>query len=245
MKRHGAKTLGLPRGGIGLRSESSLHSSIREWYSVPGDRFEVRVGDFVVDIVRDGLLIEIQTKNFSSIRKKLRSLVKKNNVRLVYPITKGKTIVRVGISGNEVIGRRRSPKKGRLIDVFDELVSIPDLISEERFTMDVLMIEEEEVRCDDGKGSWRRRGVSIKDRKLVNVVERVTFRNKGDFLSFLPSDLRQPFTNKILAKSLGISVNRAQKMTYCLRRMGAIKEVRKEGNELVFEIAIDRSRQVL
>jgi len=238
MKQPGAKILGLPRGGIGLRSESSLHSLIREWCSVPGDRFEVMVGDFVVDIVRDGLLIEIQTKNFSSIRKKLRSLVENNNVRLVYPIPKAKTIVRVGISGNEVIGRRRSPKKGRLIDLFDELVSIPDLIGEERFTMDVLMIEEEEVRCDDGKGSWRRRGVSIKDRKLVNVVERVTFRNKEDFLSFLPSDLRQPFTNKILAKSIGISVNQAQKMTYCLRKMGAIKEVRKKGNELLFEIAM-------
>ena len=238
MEQLDAKILGLPRGGIGLRSESSLHSSIRELYSVPGDRFEVRVGDFVVDMVRDGLLIEIQTKNFSSIRKKLRSLVKNNNVRLVYPIPKGKTIVRVGMSGKKVIGRRRSPKKGRLIDVFDELVSIPDLIGEERFTMDVLMIEEEEVRCDDGKGSWRRRGVSIRDRKLVNVVERIKFRSKEDFLGFLPGDLRQPFTNKILARSIGISVNQAQKMTYCLRRMGAIKEVRKKGNELLFEIAV-------
>lgn len=237
MKRVDAKLLGLPKGGIGLRKESSLHSSIREWYSLPGDRFEVTVGDFVVDIVRDRLLIEIQTKNFSSIRKKLRSLANNNSVRLVYAIPKTKTIVRVDSSGNEVIGRRRSPKKGRLIDLFDELVSIPDLIDKKSFTMDVLMIEVEEVRCDDGRGSWRRRGVSIKDRKLISVVETVTFRKKDDFLRFLPGGLRQPFSNKSLADSIGTSVNRVQKMTYCLRKMGAIRQVGKKGRALLFEIA--------
>ncbi len=136
-----------------------------------------------------------------------------------------------------MVRRRRSPKKGRLIDLFDELVSIPDLIEEENFSMDVLMIEVEEVRCDDGRGSWRRRGVSIKDRKLISVVERVTFRNKDDFLRFLPSGLRQPFSNKSLAESVGTSVNRAQEMTYCLRKMGAIRLVGKKGRELLFEIA--------
>jgi hypothetical protein len=33
------------------------------------DRFEVPVDGFVIDIVRDDLLIEIQTRNFSSLKR--------------------------------------------------------------------------------------------------------------------------------------------------------------------------------
>jgi hypothetical protein len=37
----------------------------------PGDRFEVPVDGFVIDIAQEDLLIEIQTRNFSSIKSKL------------------------------------------------------------------------------------------------------------------------------------------------------------------------------
>jgi len=216
-------------------NEYSLHSAIKNWYSLPGDRFEVRVDDFIVDIVRGTFLIEIQTQNFSAIRKKLTKLLENHEVRLVYPIPQQKWIVHVTESG-EIVRRRKSPKKGRLFDLFYELVRTPNLIKEENFSLEVLMIDEEEVRCNDGNGSWRRRGVSIKDRRLVNVHRKVLFRNEKDFLRFLPSDLIKPFTNKKLAKLSGVSINLARKITYCLRRIGAITTVGKKGKELIFEV---------
>jgi len=216
-------------------NEYSLHSAIKNWYSLPGDRFEVRVDDFIVDTVRGTFLIEIQTQNFSAIRKKLTKLLENHEVRLVYPIPQQKWIVHVTESG-EIVRRRKSPKKGRLFDLFYELVRTPNLIKEENFSLEVLMIDEEEVRCNDGKGSWRRRGVSIKDRRLVNVHRKVLFRNEKDFLRFLPSDLIKPFTNKKLAKLSGVSINLARKITYCLRRIGAITTVGKKGKELIFEV---------
>ena len=218
---------------VSALNEMSLHSSIKDWYSLPGDRFEVKIGNFIIDIVRNDPLIEIQTRNFSAIKKKLHSLVKNYSIRLVYPIPKRKWIVRVAKSNDEIISRR-SPKRGKVTDLFDELVRIPDLINEDNFTMEVLMIEEE-VRCDDGKGSWRRKGVSINDRKLIDVVEKVRFINKGDFLRFLPTDLDQPFTNKSLAKNIGIPIRQSRRITYCLKKMGAIKVVGKNRNELLFE----------
>jgi len=99
------------------------------------------------------------------------------------------------------------------------------------------MIEEEEVRCNDGKGSWRRRGVSIKDRKLLNVNGKTLFKNEKDYLRFLPCDLIKPFTNKELAKLSGVSVNLAQKITYCLRKWGIITTVGMKGKELIFEVS--------
>ncbi len=214
-------------------NENSLHSAIKELYALPNDRFEVGIDGFIIDILRGDLLIEVQTKSFRAIKRKLSSLVESHQVRLVYPIPERKWIATISESG-ELVTRRRSPRKGRLVDLFYELVSIPDLIARENFSLEVLMIEEEEIRCSDGKGSWRRRGVSIKDRRLIDVTDRVLFRNETDFLRFLPRDLKKPFTNRGLAEQTGGSINLTRKMTYCLRKMGAITRVGKNGREQIF-----------
>src|SRR5919106_2448020 len=152
--------------GIGLLNEKPLHASLKQWYARPGDRFEVPVDGFVIDIVRDDLLIEIQTRNFSSIKSKLNKLARSHHVRLIYPIVQEKWIVRGAI-------RRKSPKRGRLEDLFWELVSIPQLLSNPNFSLEVLMIREEEVRRYDVKRKkWRRRGWVIEGRRLVDVLDR-------------------------------------------------------------------------
>ena len=222
--------------GIGLQNERSLHAAIKEWYSRPGDGFEEKVDNYVVDIVRDDVLVEIQTKNLSAIQRKLRILTQNHPVRLVYPIPKEKWIVRVSKSGEKILSKRRSPKKGKVSDIFSELVFIPDLIREDNFTLEILMIQEEEIRCDDGKGSWWRRGMSIRDRRLIDVLEQIPFSTNKDFRRFLPRTLAQPFSNKLLAEKMKDSLYLAQKITYCLKKMGLLREVGKKGNELLFTI---------
>ena len=217
-------------------TEYSLHSAIKDWYMVPGDELEVRVGDFIVDILRGKLLIEIQTGNFSAVKKKLIRLLLNNKVRLVYPIAKLKWIVHLSKSG-EFVRRRKSPKKGNLTDLFYELVHTPSLIKDRNFSLEVLLIEEEEVRCQDGRGSWKRRGVSVKDRKLLNVFDIIGFEDSQDFLVFLPKELNEYFTNKVLALKLGISVRLAQKITYCLSKMGVISVAGKKTKEFLFQVS--------
>ncbi|UCD40060.1 MAG: hypothetical protein JSV87_00480 [Candidatus Bathyarchaeota archaeon] len=215
-------------------NEHSLHSEIKKWYTIPGDKTEVRIGDFIIDITRGTLLIEIQTRNFSAIKRKLSSLVKNYEVRLVHPIPERKWVVRVAETG-DVLGRRKSPRKGRLVDVFYELVRISDLVDNENFSLEVLMIEEEEIRCNDGKGTWRRKGASIKDAKLINVNSKQLFKSRRDFLTFLPDDLVDPFTNRTLANQARVSIPLARKITYCLRKMGGITYVGKKRREMMFQ----------
>jgi len=217
-----------------MGNETSLHSMIKNWYSRSGDQIEAKVQGFIVDIARDDMLIEIQTGNFSAVKKKLKSLVMNHKVRLIYPIAKEKSIIYVNPSNGAPVKRRRSPRKGDVLDIFVELVRIPELAREDNFTLEILMIKEEETRCADGNGSWRRRGVSIKDRRLVEVVGTVVFANIKDYLKLLPNDLAQPFTNRILTKRMGVTVPRIRRITYCLRKMGAIKEVGRNGRELLF-----------
>ncbi len=216
-------------------TEHSLHSAIKDWYKVSGDKIEVKIEDYIIDILRGKLLIEIQTRNFSSVKNKLTKLLLNNQVRLVYPIAKLKWIVYLSRSG-EFVRRRKSPKNGKITDIFYELVHTPELINDGNFSLEILMIEEEEIRCNDGRGSWKRRGVSVKDRRLLNVFDRVIFENEKDFLKVLPKELDRFFTNKLLALKMGVSVRLAQKITYCLIKMGAISIAGKKRNELLFQV---------
>ncbi len=222
---------------IGSINERSLHSQVKNWYALPTDNLEVKVDSYVIDIIRDDMLIEIQTANFTSIRDKIYNLVRNNKVHLVYPIPALKWIVRITDEGNE-ISRRRSPKKGKPADLFSELVRIPDIICFDNFTIEVLMIESEDIWCEDGKGSWRRRGASIVDRRLIDVRDSFVYSTREDFLQFIPKKIRGEFTNKTLADATGYKTDQTRRITYCLKKMGAIKEIGRQGNWHVFEVAI-------
>jgi len=234
-KKHNAK----PRSKqlIGILGEKSLHSALKHWYAEPEDRLEKIVDGFHIDIVRRNLLIEIQTANFSSIKSKLSTLTEKHRVRLVFPISQEKWIVRLATDGATHLSRRKSSRKLNLFHLFEELVSIPELIKKQHFSLEVLLIREEEVRRDDGIGSWRRKGWSIADRRLIDVVARVVFTNPSDFSDLIPKNLPNPFSTQDLGKSIDQPLWLAQKMAYCLRNMGAIKVVAKNGTSLLYSIS--------
>ncbi|MBN2380601.1 hypothetical protein JXM67_12440 [candidate division WOR-3 bacterium] len=223
--------------GIGSLNESTLHLGIKDWFSRPGDRFEVKVEGSVIDIVRGPLLIEIQTGSFSKLRRKIEKLIDHNKFLVLYPIPAQTWIIRVSDSG-EILGRKRSPKRGKLVQVFDELVHMPELINHPNFTLEVLMIKTEEIRCADGKGSWRRKGISIKDRRLLEVLESHRFTRSQDFLQFIPDSLTTPFTNDDFNMASGVSIYQTRRITYTLRRMGVIKIVGKDRHALLFDIIL-------
>jgi hypothetical protein len=108
------------------------------------------VDDFVIDIVRNDLLLEIQTGNFASIKSKLERLVCSHPIRLIYPIAQEKWIVRLANDGRRAVARRKSPRRGLVEDVFGEMVRIPRLSSHRNFSLQVLMIREEEARRYEG-----------------------------------------------------------------------------------------------
>lgn len=221
---------------IGMLREKSLHASVKTWYARPEDRLETPVNGYVIDIVRDDdLLVEIQTRSFAPLKTKLRKLTVTHRVRLVHPIAVEKWILKISEHGEE-LGRRKSPKRGRIEDVFKELVSIPDLVPNDRFTLEVLMIREEEVRMYDGKGSWRHPEWHKEDRRLLEVVEQHVLHNPTDVAALLPSAavLPRPFTNRGLAAAAKLRLNLAGRMTYCLRKMGALDVVGKERNAQLF-----------
>ena len=221
--------------GIGLLNEKPLHASLKQWYARPGDRFEVPVDGFVIDIVRDDLLIEIQTRNFSSIKSKLTNLVRSHHVRLIYPIVQEKWIVRSATGNGGRIVRRKSPKRGRVEDLFWELVSIPQLLSNPNFSLEVLMIRAEELRRKTNKREWRRRGWVLEGHRLLDVMDQRFFGASVDWLRFLPDGLGS-FTTGDLAIEMATRRELAQKMAYCLREARMIELIGRRGRANLYRV---------
>jgi hypothetical protein len=208
---------------IGTYRESSLHVGLKDWYKLPGDLIEQRVGNYVVDIVRDGLLVEIQTGGFSGLKKKLGVLLDEFPIRVVYPVPFERWIIKQGVLDGGTGSRRKSPKKGTVYDAFRELVYIADSLAHPRFSLEILLIQEEVTWLQDGRGSWRRKGWSIADRHLKGVVSKLNFQSQHDYKALLPSSLPELFSAKEISKQLRIPPSLARKMVYCLRTLEIIR----------------------
>lgn len=226
---------------IGELREKSLHAALKDLYAEPGDRMETRVGGYVIDILREGeppLLIEIQTRSFASMKRKLIALLDQYPIRLVHPIPAEKWIVRVSAEG-EILSRRRSPQKGLAsARLFRELVSFPALAAHPNLTIDLLLTREDELWLDDGAGSWRRKHWSLADRRLIDIVERVTLASPDDFAALLPPGVPNPLTTADLAAGLKITKGLAGKMAYCLREMGVLSVEGKRGRAILYRFDV-------
>ncbi|ACY17602.1 hypothetical protein [Haliangium ochraceum] len=221
---------------IGTLNEKPLHAALKEWYAAPGDRMEVPLDGFCIDLVRGERLIEIQTGSFSSMRRKLHALTASRHVHVVHPIALERWLVKRA-RGNEPQRRRKSPKRGRLEDVFLELVAFPTLLAHPRFSLEVVLVKEEEVRRFDTARKRRRGGWLTEERRLLEVVEQHVFASPSDFAALLPPTLPRPFLTSDLAEALRCPRWLAQKMSYCLRHMGALEAVGKRGNAIAYERA--------
>jgi hypothetical protein len=224
--------------GIGLLNEKALHASLKQWYARPGDRLEVPVDGFVIDIVRDDLLIEIQTSNFASIKSKLTNLARSHRVRLIYPIVQEKWIVRSATPNSKGAMRRKSPKRGRMEDLFWELVSIPQLMLNPNFSLEVLMIRGEEVRRYNEAKRRVRKGWLLEGRRLLDVLDHRSFGQSADWLRFLPDGL-ELFTTSDLASRMNTKRDLAQKMAYCLREARMIELIGKRGRANLYRVPLE------
>ena len=101
---------------IGILRESSLHASLKDLYTTEKFSSEITVQGFVIDLFDGDQIIEIQTGNFSNLRKKLQVLLETHRMLIVYPIAVEKYIIRHSSDG-KVLSRRKSPAHATRFDL--------------------------------------------------------------------------------------------------------------------------------
>ena len=203
--------------GIGTLNESTLHADLKNMLAEPGDELEVPLSGFVIDIRRGDLLIEVQTQSFASMARKLDNLLDVYDIRIVHPIAAATYLVRPGKS------RRKSPKKGSLYSILDELVSIPTLIDHPRLQVDVALLDIDRHQIHDPKARRGRGGWRTVDKHIREVRSWHKFASGNDVLDLLPSGLPAVFTTADIAATKVTNRAGAQKLVYVLRALGLIE----------------------
>jgi hypothetical protein len=222
---------------IGVLREGPLHAAVKAWCARPGDRVEVPVGRFVIDVVRaDGELVEIQTGGFAPLAPKLDALLDEHRMRIVHPVPAERRIVRIDATG-EVLSARRSPLRAGPLAIFDKLVSFPSLVAHPNLVVEVLLCREDHVRAPEPT-RVRRRTKDPGERRLVEVLGAVELRDPADAVALLPDALAgEPFSTRELAAALGCGIVLAQRIAFCLRVLELLEPAGRRGRTPLHRLA--------
>ena len=208
--------------------EGPLHAAVKTMLAAPGDRLEVPVGRFVIDLIRaDGELVEVQTGGFGPLVAKLDALLDRHRFRIVHPVAAQRRIVRVDEHG-EVLSMRRSPKRGTVVEVFDKLTAFPSLLTHPNLTVEVLLLGEDHIRAAEPV-TVRRRTRDPGARHLRELLARIELRGADDVVHALPPLPARPFSTREFASLLGCSTLLAQRTAYCLRAINVIEPAGNRG----------------
>ena len=224
--------------GIGTLREGPLHAAIKDRLAVPGDRAEVKVGRFAIDLVRaDGELVEVQTGGFGPLGRKLDALLDEHRMRVVFPVPARRRIVRIDEHG-EIVSSRMSAKRCTELELFDRLVSWPTLVAHPNLTIEVLLCDEDHVRGPEaGRSRSGRRTRDPGVRQLNDIIERVEVAGPRDALALLPEGtFAEPLTTRELAKQLKVGRVLATRVVYCLRAMELVQSAGNRGRSPLYSL---------
>jgi len=212
--------------------EWSLHRQLKERFGPDaGGRSEVTLGSFRVDAEGpDGRLIEVQSSPLGLLKPKLSQLLATHRVEVIKPVVIRRRRIRRDFRTGLILGSRLSPKRGALIDAFDELVGIAHLFPHTNLSIKVMGVDVDEVR----EPRRRRPGYTVVDRILREEVESVDLVDGSDLWKLLPEDLPGRFSTSQLAERLGRPVDFARRVAYCLRKCGAAEVIGKQGNRRIY-----------
>jgi hypothetical protein len=221
--------------------ESTLHRQLKARFGPErGGHSEVVAGGFRADALgADGEWVEIQYGPLGPLRTKLGRLLPERRVRIVKPIIIERRIVRRSSRDGPDVSARKSPRRGDVLDVFDDLVGLARIFPHANLRIDVLEVAVDEIRIP--RRRWP--GYAVADRGLREVWRTVVLRRAADLWELLPHDVPNPFTTLDLAGRLLRPLHFAQRVAYCLRLSGAAATTGKIGNRLVYTRPIRRERR--
>jgi len=220
---------------IGTRSESSLHRTLKFRYSL-GGKTEETVAGFIADgINRNGEYIEVQTGSFAPLKKKAARLTGHGRVIIIHPIIINKFIEVYDEKGKRLY-RRKSPRQGSEWDLFNNLVYAPQIALLPDLSIELAIIDAAEKRIRNGKGSWRRKGVSLYDRELEAWHGSLYLDCPGDYRRFIPFKPGEDFTADSLAKKAGIDAGLARKTLYVLTKISVVSRTGKKGRFWIYNL---------
>lgn len=222
------------RQGIGTLSEKTVHAVLKNYYAPDTHMHEIPIANFVADIFTGSEIIEIQTRSFNNMRRKLAAFLPEYPVTIVYPIPREKWLSWIDEETGETSLKRKSPKKGNPYQAFIELYKIRPFLQNENLRFRLDLIDMEEYRLLNGWSRDRKKGSDRFDRIPLNFVEEVCIDQRADYMQFIPHEILEPFTAKEFAKCARIPVRLAQTVLLILHDLKIVERTGKQGKSYLY-----------
>ncbi len=229
-------------GGIGTLGERTLHAALKKLFEPDASYHEIKYKGYVADIMRDGEIIEIQTRAFNAMRGKLEVFLADCRVTIVYPAVREKWLNWLDNDTGEIKSRRKSPKVGGALEVFAELYKIKSFLRGPNLTICVQPVDVEEYRRLNGWSRDRKKGSTRAERIPTGVGEPIYLREPRDYAALLDG-LPDEFTSAELAKTKKITRGLAQTTLNVIVHIGAVECIGKRSRAKLYKIAEMQERR--
>lgn len=224
---------------IGTLSEKTVHAVVKNYYEPDEDKQEIPIEGLYADIFTGNEIIEIQTRNFDQVRKKLDRFLPEYPVTVVLPIPDTKWLIWIDEETGELTDPRKSPKKGSEYTAFKELYKIKSYLKKEGLTIVLLFLDMEEYRLLNGWSHDKKKGSTRYDRIPLRITREVRFESVEDYQILLPDSLEGEFTCAEFAKAVKINSRQANLVLNILFYLDVVKRTGKRGRAFVYEKVIN------
>ena len=201
------------RIGIGTLSEKTVHAVLKNYLVPKPEYHEQKCEGYVADILYEGEIIEIQTANFNTLRRKLDVFLPKYEVTICYPIPATKWLYWIDEETGELTPKRKSSKKGTCYEVFKDV---------------------EEYRLLNGWSHDKKKGSTRYDRIPKDLVEDFQINTVKDYEKLVPSTLPEEFTSEEYRRATKLTLKRAQTALNVLTYIKTVERIGKRGRSLLY-----------
>lgn len=228
---------GRREAGIGTLSERTMHAAVKCFLSSDPATQEVAFAPYVADIMQsDGHIFEIQTQGFGRLKGKLDLFLQTNDVTVVYPYPLIRYTVTLSSDGQVLTERRKSPRPGRVLAVFDELYRIKSFLLHPRLKVRLLFLEVTDYRMQQAPSARKRgRGSTRVERMPAALLGDISPTCPADWAALLPEGLPQTFSSAEVAAAARVRRPYAQSALNVLAHLGAVRTVGKQGNTILYQ----------
>ena len=216
-------------GGLG---EKTMHLAFKHFFEDNTDFHEVSVQKFYADIMKDGHITEIQTRNFCSFRKKLAVISENHSVTVVHPIIKSKRVFWADPDTGEISGGRLSPKHQDIYGAFRELVYIRELLHRSNLSFCFPVVECDEYKILCGWDSERKKGSVRSNLIPTKLCAFYEFDTAFAFAQLLPEIKERHFTVKSISEMIGKGTRETSAFVNVLLYLDILSKDGKEGRAI-------------
>lgn len=220
--------------GVGTLQEKTIHAVLKNYYEPDRSKQEQKVSGFVADIFTGEEIIEIQTRGFYKLRRKLEAFLPHYPVTIVYPVTHLKWLRWVNEETGEVSKPRKSPKVGSAPAIFPELYRLKMFLPNDNLRFHIVLLDVEEYRLLNGWSKDKKKGSTRNDGIPTELYDIITLNTLSDFAQLLPAELPAEFTSADLKQALRCNKTLAGVMLNILAHIGVIHKTGKKGNNIIY-----------